>query len=308
MWLPPTIQQLTNSPGNFGLIYRFFTSSQPGQTLGVGANAVTAVFGVLIVGPSEVMTSVLGQTPNHAGIALLALVVVVLIGIAVVALGVRQGNRFAFGLGILGLVGTLCMVFAATRVVGPVYGYLVMWSVVLPVGILIGLGMVRPPSRSTTAIGRTPLMSSTASRSALSVVAVVASVAFVIRVAAIPALGSVSSSQVEQLTSLVTPKLAAGGQVFVDDNGAGTAATTQLFDVFYFIGLVNRLDQEGFQPKVNATWRTQFGPGYLSTGHERRLVELTTWTPTATHESGYVGRVGDIAVTVTAVNRGPTGS
>ena len=84
----------------------------------------------------------------------------------------------------------------------------------------------------------------------------------------------------------------------IGDAGAGTV-DTQLLDTEEFIGLVNLLDQRGYRPTVNAFWKAQFGPGYLSNGHENRLVTLSTWTANAPTLPGYVGRVGDMAVTVT---------
>ena len=62
-----------------------------------------------------------------------------------VVIGVRQRNRFASGLAALGLIGAVTTVLAVTRVVGHVYGYLVIWAIALPVAILISIGMVRPP-------------------------------------------------------------------------------------------------------------------------------------------------------------------
>ena len=84
----------------------------------------------------------------------------------------------------------------------------------------------------------------------------------------------------------------------VGDAGAGTR-DTQLLDTEEFIGLVNLLDERGFRPTVNAFWKAQFGPGYLSDGHEDRVVTLSTWTPAAPAVDGYVGKVGDMAVVVT---------
>ena len=61
---------------------------------------------------------------------------------------------------------------------------------------------------------------------------------------------------------------------------------------------MNALDRAGFHPTVNAFWRAQFGPGYLSDGTEPRRVSLATWTAGSESVPGYVGRVGDMAVLV----------
>ena len=300
IWVPPVIEQLTNTPGNLTLIYRFFTSGQPGHSFVSGVNAAAATFGVLVVGPAEIMSTVLGFAPKHLAIAVVVSVAIVLLGAAVVVIGVRQRNRFASGLAALGLIGAVTMVLAVTRVVGHVYGYLVIWSIVLPVAILISIGMVQPPlaRRSGT---RGMLASMAGWRIALCALGVVACVIFGVRALSIPALGKVSNAQVQRLTALVTPLLPAGGPVFIGDNGAGTGITKTI-DVEEFIGLVNQLDVAGYHPRVNPLWRPEFGPGYLANGTKRRVVLLSTWQPTSTRAAGYVGRVGDIGVTVTDAN------
>jgi hypothetical protein len=296
MWLPPLIQQVTNTPGNATLIYRFFTSGQPGHSLLSGVNAMASVFGVLVIGPSEVMSRAIALAPQHLAVAVVVSVVIVLIGILVVAVGVRQRNRFASGLAGLGLAGSVTVALSVTHVVGHVFGYLVVWSVVLPVAILIGAGMVRTPL--IRAAGDRRWISPSGFRYALTTLAVVSCVLFGIRALSIPPLNKVSNTPVHQLTTLVTPKLPAGGPIFVGDNGAGKARS-RILDLEAFIGLVNQLDVAGYQPRVNPFWKAEFGPGYLANGHKRRVVLLSTWKPSAVRAPGYVGRVGDMAVTVT---------
>ena len=132
MWLPPVVQQATNHPGNITLIERFFTADYPGHTVRSGIDAVTAVFGILVEGPAEVMRSNLAIAPHHGVSAGLVTLVVLAAGAAATVLALRQRLRFAAGLGILGLVGTLAMVVAVTRLAGHLYGYLVVWAVALP--------------------------------------------------------------------------------------------------------------------------------------------------------------------------------
>ena len=97
MWLPPVVQQLTNHPGNLTLIYRFFTAPHPVPSLAASVRSVVSVYGVLLVGPSEVMSSYLGHTPDHLAAAVTAIVVATAVGIAVTVVGARQRNRFAAG-------------------------------------------------------------------------------------------------------------------------------------------------------------------------------------------------------------------
>ena len=289
MWIPPFVQQVTNHPGNVTLIARFFGAAQPGQPLSGSLWAVAAAMAVLVVGPSEVMTSILGGTPAHAGLAVAVSLVTVGLAAATAVAGVRQRARFTAGLGALTLVGYVAGVVAVTHVVGFVFGYLAVWAVVLPVVALVGIGTVRwtPPAR--VAVGL---------RVALCAAAVVAAAVACARVADIPPLARAGDPDVARLAALVAPRIPPGGRVAVGDAGAGTA-DTRLLDTEEFIGLVNALDRAGFHPTVNPFWKAQFGPGYLSDGTEPRRVSLTTWTADSESVPGYVGRVGDMAVLVT---------
>jgi hypothetical protein len=296
MWLPPVIQQLTNHPGNFTLIYRFFSEGHKHWPFPFALRSLASVFGVLLVGPSEIMSSYLGRTPHHAVLAYGATAAVLIIGVVVTVVGIRQRQRFAAGLAFLSLVGSVAMVLGITRVVNYIYGYLVIWAIVIPIAALISLGMMRVPwpARSTA---RRPFTSTPPARLVLCGIAVLACIVLAVRVVYIPALDTVSNTYVARLTSLVTPKLDPNGTVMVGDNGAGTL-NTRLVDTEEFIGLVNQLDQDGYHPKVNHVWKPEFGPGYLTANHGERQIQLYTWTPASSTRPGYVGRAGDIAVLV----------
>ncbi len=298
MWLPPLLQQVSNHPGNLTLLWRFFTAGHPGQPLPASLWAVAAGVGVVVAGPGEVMRSVLGGTPAHAGLVVAACAVTVAVAVATVVLGARERGRFAVGIGALVLVGSAVSVVAVVHIVGFVFGYLVLWVVVLPVAALIGIGMVGMPWPAPSPTGR---------RVALGAVAVLAGVVLTVRVVAIPSMTEASDPRVGRLATLVEPHLVPGGTVMVGDAGAGSAGT-QLLDTERFIGLVNVLDQRGYHPTVNAFWKAQFGPGYLSDGHEERVVTLATWTAASAASPGYVGRVGDIAVFVTDRPAVPAGT
>jgi hypothetical protein len=288
MWLPPLVQQLTNHPGNLTLIWRFFAAGHPGQSLSGSLWSVAAAATVLVVGPGEIMGSILGGTPTHAVVAVVVSLATVALAAAAVGLGARDRSRFAMGVGTLTLAGCVAAVVAADHVVGFVFGYLVLWVVVLPVAALIGIGMVRMPlpvSTSTTGV-------------ALCALTIAAGVVMSVRVFAIPPLSHAADPHVAKLAALVESRLVPGGRVMVGDGGAGSSAT-RLLDTEEFIGLVNVLDQRGHRPTANTFWKTQFGPGYLSDGTEDRVVGLTTWTPASPAVPGYVGHVGDMAVTVT---------
>ena len=304
MWLPPVIQQRTNHPGNIGLIVRFFRAGHPGQTLKASVWAVVAGGGTLIAGPAEIMNSVLGGVPYHPAVSVVMSVAVVAIAATVIVGGVWQRNRFAAGLGAVCLVGIVSLVMAGTRVVGLYYGYLAIWAITVPVAALIGIGMLRMPARAVVGHGR-PISSTRSFRLSLCAVGLVSCVVLMVRVAMIPPLSAISDPHVGRLESLASPALQQQGGVFVSDNGAGQP--NGLIDTEEFIGLVNRLDQAGFRPTVNDVWTLEFGPTYLSTGHELRRIELDPWTPGSSSIPGYRGRVGDIAVVVTDAKGRPVG-
>jgi len=297
MWVPPLVQELTGNPGNLTLLYDFFTAPHPGYPLSAGLWSFAAMAGVLVEGPAEVMGSLLGGSPLHAGVDVAVALVAVLVAVAVLVSGLLQGVRFAAGIGLLGLAGYGALVVGVTHVVGLVFGYLVAWGVALPVAACIGVGMVRAPLIRRL-YRRRPVTSTIGFRVGLAVVAVAAGVLLCVRVLAIPPLGRVSDPDVGRLAALVTPHLDPHGRVAVGDGGAGTTKT-QLLDTEEFIGLVNLLDQDGYHPTVNHFWRAQFGPGYEEDGTEDHQVMLSTWTRSSHSQPGYLGRIGDMAVTVT---------
>ncbi len=300
MWVPPVIQQRSNHPGNLTLIARFFTKHHGTYPLSVGWKSLLSVDSVVVRGPSEVMRSDLGLVVRQPGIAWTVTIVAGTAALVAIVVGVLQRKRFPIGVGALGLAGGAAVVVSSTRVVGFIFGYLLIWAVALPVAALISPGLLSVPGRPrrhAVGAGR-PITASTALRVTLCGVAVAVCVVAVIRVTDVPPLTAASDPTVGRLAALVTPVLEAGGRVFVGDDGAGTT-NTRLLDTEEFIGLVNLLDQDGYRPTVNHVWRTEFGPGYQTDGREFRQVNLTTWDPSSPSMTGYVGKAGNMAVTVT---------
>jgi hypothetical protein len=294
MWVPPLIQQFTTNPGNMTLIVRFFTGPQsaPAATVANSFRAAMAVYGVLAIGPSEVMNLALGRIYPHPAVASITAVVLVAIGVAVLVLGLRRRHRFAVMLGALSLAGGAVTVFAALRVSGPVYGYLLVWAVAAPLLAVIGVGALvlaradRPVAAQTRAA---PSL-----RVAVCGVAVVVCVVLSVHVAALPPLSTVSDPVVGDTVALVTPKLTPGQPVqVVDAQGPDLLGTEQ------YIGVVNLLDERGYDPKVSGFFTDLVGPGFLATGHEPTQISIGRWTVRSPSLPGFVGRVGNDAITVT---------
>lgn len=331
-WIPPLIQQFTNTPGNLTAIWNFFTAGHAGQSLGAAIWGTMSAFAIVVVGPGEVMNTLLGGTPDHVVIAVLVTVVTLAVGVWTLLRGRRERNRFALGLGWITLAGFVATVVAFTRVVGFFFGYLSVWAMVLPIIALIGISMTSLPKDGipTFLVARgalgwgarparreveededgrlvekvRPAKKAWAGRlnwgtrmSVLGlfvVLASLASVAAVAEVAGTPSLNNASNAATEKLVALAVPQLIPNQSVYVGDLGAGTAKT-KLIDVEEFIGLVNTLDVQGFYPKVNSFWLAQFGPRYLVNGHQKRAILLVSWSPSLVNKPGYLGRVGDIA-------------
>jgi len=292
MWLPPVIQQETNTPGNLGLLYRFFTSGQAGQPLGVAVQAAISGLVVVPFGPGGIMNTVVGGTPRGGMVAHLLALATVVAAAGVLVAGVRQRRRFAFGAGLVTLVGCVATVVAVTHVVGVLYGYLVVWVSVLPVAVLIGVGTVRLPAR----VSREGTVRNL--RIGLCGLAVVVAFVACFRVAEIPPLARAGDPSVGRIVELAAPHLDPGQQVAVGDGGAGTGLAG-LINFERFIGVVNLLDRDGYHPTIRKNWSVEFGPGYVDDSPQPRTIGLTSWTPSSSSLPGYVGRAGDIAVTVT---------
>ena len=304
MWIPPVDEQLTHHPGNMTLIARYFEHHRASYPIDVGWRSLLSVEGLVVRGPSEVMRYVLGVVVRHPAWAWLASVVSGLAALVAIVGGAVQRNRFAVATGVLSLVGLAAVLVSATRIEGLIFGYLLVWAIVLPVLALIGPGLLalpagrdRRPHRHTAGTRR-PVTASTGLRVGLCVLAVAVCTVAVVRVTQIPPLTAASDPAVGRLADLVVPSLKPGGEVFVGDGGAGTDRT-KLLDTERFIGLVNLLEEQGYRPTVNHIWNVEFGPGFRQTGKEPRQVTLTTWTPTSPTLPGYVGKAGDMAVTVT---------
>ena len=156
-------------------------------------------------------------------------------------------------LGALSLAGGAVTVLAAYRVTGPVFGYLLVWAVAAPLLALIGLGaLVLAPANRPVATPTRPA----SLRVAVCGVAVVVCVVLSVHVAVLPPLSTVSDPVVGATVALVTPKLTQGRPVQVVD-----ALGPDLLGTEQYIGVVNLLDERGYDPKVSGFFTDLVGPG-----------------------------------------------
>ncbi|MDQ1396754.1 MAG: hypothetical protein QOG64_2013 [Acidimicrobiaceae bacterium] len=139
LWLPPLIDAAKNRPSNLTLMWRFFTAPQPHHSLADAARASVATATILPFGADPFAVQ---QARSHLELVLGAVGLLVL-GLVVVAVGVRRRQWEGAALGAGGLAALGVGILATTRVVdSPIYSYLVIWQSFVPVTMLIGLGIV----------------------------------------------------------------------------------------------------------------------------------------------------------------------
>jgi hypothetical protein len=288
MWVPPLIQQARGNPGNLTLLWRFFTAGHPQHSLGEALRAAGTTDSVL--GLRNV-----GSDPLQ-GSHYLALVVALLVGVATVALALWRRHRFGLGLGVASLVGQAVSIAAITRVVGPIYGYLLQWEAALPVVAAIGLGVVllgeQSPEvadggarrRRAAALAR----GSVAVAVALGLGAVAVASVLAARVAQLPPVSSLSAADVGQAWKLVAPQLRPGDTSILVDVRSVNAWPLA-------VGLGDQLDLRKVHPKFPGDTARTFGTS-VATGREPAVVavylrELAPPTPPVGYR--YLGTAGD---------------
>jgi hypothetical protein len=134
-WLPPVYQQLTNHPGNLGLIVKFFVlTPQPGHHMGLALFEIGSAFEVIGRNWGELV-----DVPSTPILPILAVAIVGLIAAAAVAMAISRRARAALAISVAALVAVPVAVLGAADVAGPLYGYLLCWATTIPILALVGL-------------------------------------------------------------------------------------------------------------------------------------------------------------------------
>jgi hypothetical protein len=303
LWLPPLVQQVTNRNGNLTLIWRFFTAPHQAVSVSHSFWAVLAADSELVFGLAQEMSTRRLGDPHAREV--LVLVLVLLVASACIVLGARRRQPLAVTLGIGTLIGFVFDVVSVTRIVGPVYGYLIVWMVAIPVAALIGLGAALFGSNETVPavlggpVGAVGVGTSVAPpvarlvRTSLMALTVAMGAILTVVTARIPPLERASDPTVARVVTLVSDHLRPGPRhVFVGDAG------TNLTGLFTFFGLVDVLQERGYHPRVSPLWHTQVGPDYLSNGDEPVQVVLYPPSPKIRRMAGYVGAVPNADIVV----------
>jgi hypothetical protein len=288
MWVPPLVEQFSDNPGNLTRIWRFFTAHHPPGTLGNGLWSVLATDAFL--DPWHQRNSYFEILGSHPHGATLTLVGVLGAGIAAVVLGVMMRRRFAAVLGLVSLVGFGVMVVSLTRSVGPIFAYIALPELALPIAALIGVGVALLPQSTAGSPGPgehirrradTPL----GGLRGLSALAVVMTVLFCARIAHERPLTATSSKDVAAITHDVSARLRPSGQpIYVAEKGPYNALTVTAFN-----GLFDELQARGYHPRAAPSLLWLVGPQYVSRGHERVQVLLYPPTEDVQSQPGYVG-------------------
>jgi hypothetical protein len=290
MWVPPVVQQIRDRPGNLSLLWHFFASGHPTHSLGSALHAVGAVDSQLGLHSFDNGAPLSG---SHDVALLLALAV----ALAAVAAGVWRRQRFGLSLGVASLIGQVVSVASATRVVGPIYGYLVLWEIALPVVAAIGLG-VALLGEDTRQLGQRPARWPSADSRTMTGVgvllaggAIAVAVVLGVKVARLAPVSSLSAPDVGQAWSLVEPRL----------SGADTSVLLDIrsHDSWPLgAGLAAQLDRRGVRPTVPEAWAPVFDTS-TATGHEAAVVALYQRgesPPTPPPGSRLLGTAGDTVV------------
>jgi hypothetical protein len=265
MWVPPVIQQVTGHPGNLTLLWRFFIAGHPSHSLGEALNAVGAIDARLGFRSLDV----LAVAPGSHDIALIASLAV---SVVAVGLALSRRHRFALGLGTVALVGQVVSIAAATRVVGPIANYLVLWEISLPVLAVVALGMAilgdddGAPVRSGAGSPWTGVLARNGIVLGLVAGTVAALSLLTVRVVQIPPVSAFSAVTVGQAWELVRPQLTrTDSSTTVDIRSPASWPLAA--------GLADALDQHGVNPTVPPSWASVFGID-AATGRERAVVTL----------------------------------
>ncbi|HEX4538780.1 MAG TPA: hypothetical protein VH112_00915 [Acidimicrobiales bacterium] len=297
MWVPPVLQQIRDHPGNLGLLWHFFTSGHSQHGVTPAAHAIGAV-------DSQLGFRSLDNGLPLPGSHYVALLLALAVAVAAVAVGVWRRQRFGLSLGVASLVGQVVSIVSATRVVGPIYGYLVLWEIALPVMAAIGLGVALLGDDTRQSVERTARWPSAASKTmtgisvALAGGAVAVAVTLGVNVAGLAQVSSLSASDVGQAWRLVEPRLSRSDMsVLVDIRSHDSWPLGA--------GLADQLTERGVRPTVPEAWVPIFGTG-TATGHEAAVVALYQRgesPPTPPPGSSLLGTAGDTVVYFS--DRGP---
>ena len=298
-WAPPLWDEAFGT-GNLDAMWRFFTAPHPTHAWGDAWRTVAAVFEATLFQHHAAVQE--GVAPRNA-----AAVTAVFVALAVsaVVVGAVRRRPVAVWLGVAALLAGALAVESVTRVVGPLFRYLVVWMAVLPAVPIVAVAAALAPSHRTAGSdGRAPRRDgrgpprhrATSSRAgaapvgvALVVVAVLVPLGLALRaVARTPPAVDLTDHDIQAAYRLVAPAVGPPGsavRIEITDGGRWPAAA----------GVGLELVRHGHPIRVQPPWTLLFGDRRRATGREPAAiivagVDPRTWPAAA--RARLLGRAG----------------
>lgn len=291
MWLPPIVQQLTHSPGNLTLVWRYFGTTRPDYTIADGFRQVSNAV-------AELPAFVTGTDPAHvfpyppslptwAGVLAAVLLAVAL----VVAVLLRRWAVLA--LGVLALAVGATGVVSVSRVTGPLFDYLFKWVAVGGVLLWVVVGVVAldvvgalAPARQLAAARQPAAEHRTPSRQRLArVVPVAVAGAGLLALTAYATVAAVRVDTPQTDTTGTVTRLADAVATYVRPHPGALvrvdfAPTTHPVLVgtpFIGAGLLLALQKRGVDVRTLTFWKLPFGPRLVADQPDIRFVAVIAY-------------------------------
>ena len=278
VWIPTVVEQLTGSPGNLTLLLRFFTTPHPTHSLASGVWATAAVASIPFQGLYHEMSSTLGGAWPGGGWFLL---VAVALSVVSLVFGLRRRQPFSVAIGVAGVFGIVITAVSVTRIVGPIYGYLIVWEIAVPMVVLIGLVVMLKDG---------------------SLIRILVTL-FALALATVLCVGEAQVSVGHGDPKVASAWLDASahlrptdGPVFLDWKGTDKLVPLrwQTFEGLFAVPEVN-----GYRPKTRAQFMEVVGAGAVSSGRERVAVVLEPPSWVVEHSPGFIGHLPDADLVLT---------
>lgn len=254
MWAPPTIDQVTEDPGNYAKLLDHFASPPQGETpIGLRKGVEEALQRLDLwhltshaVGDPGLLTNGSAERFPSAGRGAALLLVWLVSAAATVAVRSLRGDGTLVALHALVAGATFLGTFSITRIFGLTWFYLMLWM--WAVGALMGMAVLWTAGRAIASRVDVPVRATRALPVALAVLAA----ALTINTTAADAVDSVpSDAEVSEVLAAVTPATIAALERGV---GAATGRDGRYHvtwrDAFHIgsqgFGLVNELERAGF--------------------------------------------------------------
>lgn len=263
MWIPVLVEQVSGSPGNLTLLWRFFTAAHAHAGAGVGAG-VTGFEQASLVGVSPPALAL----DLHPGWVAFAVSLAAAAAAVVFCRWRRQ--PVATAVAAAGGLGTLAGLVAGAQIVGPPFGYLLAWTVAPAIAVVLAVALAVGPRAGTAVMG-------------CAAVAVAGLLARAVPLANASALADAKAAAAWKLVAPVaqaTPSARFG------------LSATDIQSLFAMAGVADELDRRGMTFSVPANVAYSYGPGHRALpGRWLVLVGRGSAIPPGYRAAGTVGDI-----------------